>query len=225
MFLLVTDTSGKQGSVALARAEGKSSAPEVIEAVPLDGGAFSAQLIPQIAALLARHQLSKKDIGAFVVVTGPGSFTGLRVGLAAIKGLAEILNQPIAAVSLIEVLALTSGLQDKVKTVLDAGRGELYLGEYEITNDSARLISETLVNAKELPVWRPGHPIVTADRGLAESLAASGLSASVGGPLDAAAIARVGWKKIGDGQTIPPDQLDASYIRRSDAEVFGKPRT
>jgi tRNA threonylcarbamoyladenosine biosynthesis protein TsaB len=222
MLLLVTDTSGKQGSVALARAADKSA--EAVEIVTLDGGMFSAQLVPQIAALLTRHNLSKKDIGAFVVVSGPGSFTGLRVGLAAIKGLAEVLRKPITAVSLLEVLAITSGLQGKVNTVLDAGRGELYLGEYEVTGDSARAVSERLVDQKELPAWMPGLPIVAADRAIAERLAASGLAASVAGPLDIAAILRVGWKKICDGQTISPDQLDAGYIRRTDAEVFGKPR-
>ena len=80
---------------------------EVIEAVPLAGGTFSAQLVPQIAALLTKHGFSKTDIDAFVVVSGPGSFTGLRVGLAAIKALAEILAKPIVPVSLLEVVADT----------------------------------------------------------------------------------------------------------------------
>jgi tRNA threonylcarbamoyladenosine biosynthesis protein TsaB len=94
MLLLTTDTSGKQGSIALARTGDQSSQGddvELIEVVPLAGGTFSAQLIPQVAALLAKHSFTKNDIDAFVVASGPGSFTGLRVGLAAIKALAEIL--------------------------------------------------------------------------------------------------------------------------------------
>ncbi len=225
MYLLATDTSGKQGSIALARAdEASADAVDVLEVVPLDGGAFSAQLVPQIAALLAKHRVHKNDIGAFAVVSGPGSFTGLRIGLAAIKGLAEVLRKPIAAVSLLEVLALTSGLQGKVKAVLDAGRGELYLGEYEVAGDSARMLGETLVARSDFPAWSPGLPIVTADRSVAEWLATIGLAASFCGPLDAAHAARAGWTKIRDRQTIPPDQLDANYVRRSDAEVFGNPR-
>ena len=124
MLLLATDTSGKHGSIALARGNSDGSC-DVIEVVPLAGGTFSAQLVPQIAALLAHHHLSKNDIGAFVVASGPGSFTGLRVGLAAIKALAEILRKPIAAVSLLEVIALSGGPQGKVAAVLDAGRGEV----------------------------------------------------------------------------------------------------
>src|ERR1700741_3954113 len=104
MLLLAADTSGKQGSIALARCE-SGDACQVIEVVPLTGGTFSAQLVPQIAALLTKHGFTKKDIGGFAVASGPGSFTGRRVGLAAIKALAEILGKPIAAVSLLEVMA------------------------------------------------------------------------------------------------------------------------
>src|SRR5690348_1451642 len=98
MILLAIDTSGKEGSIALARAledARNSSDLTILDAAPLEGGTFSAQLVPQIAELLARNGLQKEDIGAFVVASGPGSFTGLRVGLAAIKALAEILGKPI----------------------------------------------------------------------------------------------------------------------------------
>src|ERR1700734_3878486 len=123
MILLVTDTSGKSGTVALARAAANNSSNiEVLEVASLSGGAFSAQLVPQIAALLARQELTKFDIDAFIVVSGPGSFTGLRVGLAAIKALAEILRKPIVPVSLLEVVATSSRSQGKVGALLDAGR-------------------------------------------------------------------------------------------------------
>src|SRR5579859_6495321 len=148
MLLLVTDTSGKQGRVALARAA-ETGRVEVIEESPLAGGAFSAQLVPQIAALLSKHALSKADVDAFVVVSGPGSFTGLRVGLAAIKALAEILRKPIVPVSLLEVLALASGRQGKVSAVLDAGRGDVYFGLYEIMGKSVRVLGEQLLSKAE----------------------------------------------------------------------------
>jgi tRNA threonylcarbamoyladenosine biosynthesis protein TsaB len=99
MLLLVTDTSGTNGTVALARAsEHDRRDAEVIETASLAGGMFSAQLVPQIAALLQKYGLAKTDIDGFIVVSGPGSFTGLRVGLAAIKALAEILQKPIVSV-------------------------------------------------------------------------------------------------------------------------------
>src|SRR5277367_3198243 len=103
-LLLAVDTSGKNGSLALARALPGQSEIDVLEVVPLTGGAFSAQLVPQIAALLEKFGYTKRDLGAFAVVSGPGSFTGLRVGLAAIKALAEVLQKPIAAISLLEAV-------------------------------------------------------------------------------------------------------------------------
>ena len=79
MLLLAIDTSGRQGSIALARA-GEPTAEgadfEVIEIAPLVGGTFSAQLIPQISELLSSNGFMKTAIGAFAVVSGPGSFTG-----------------------------------------------------------------------------------------------------------------------------------------------------
>src|SRR5262245_31635968 len=96
MLILATDTSGKHGSIALVRCEANTTS--TLEVVPLQGGTFSAQLIPQIAELLSKHGLSKTELDAIAVATGPGSFTGLRVGLAAIKALAEILHKPIASV-------------------------------------------------------------------------------------------------------------------------------
>ncbi len=137
MLLLAADTSGKHGTIALARC-GPDNACDVIEVVALDGGTFSAQLVPQIAALLAKHGFGKTDIGGFAVVSGPGSFTGVRVGLAAIKALAEVLQKPIAAVSLLEAIAVSCGSQGRLVAVLDAGRGEVYAGEYDVHGDDVR---------------------------------------------------------------------------------------
>ena len=104
MILLAIDTSGKNGSLALARVTTGCSETETLEVVPLAGGTFSAQLVPQIAQLLEKHGLQKSDLEGFAVVSGPGSFTGLRVGLAAVKALAEVLQKPIAAISLLALL-------------------------------------------------------------------------------------------------------------------------
>ena len=112
MLLLATDTSGKFGSIALAQC-GPGETCGVLEVVPLEGGTFSAQLVPQIAALLSKHGFSKQNLDVFAVTSGPGSFTGLRVGLAAIKALAEILGKPIVAVSLLEAVAASAPVPEK----------------------------------------------------------------------------------------------------------------
>src|SRR5437660_713274 len=99
MLILGVDTSGKSGGIALASGEHDSF--HVLESALIAGGTFSAQLVPTVAALLQKHSFAPEQLDGFVVVSGPGSFTGLRVGLGAVKGLAEILQKPIAAVSLL----------------------------------------------------------------------------------------------------------------------------
>src|ERR1700719_4574536 len=131
MLVLGVDTSGKNGSIALVQFEQENS--RTLEVVSLEGGTFSAQLVPQISELLQRHRLTKRNIDAFAVVSGPGSFTGLRVGLAAIKALAEILQKPIAAVSLLEAVSRAAEKKGEVLAALDAGRGEIYVAEYSIS--------------------------------------------------------------------------------------------
>jgi len=251
MLLLVTDTSGKDGFVGLVRA-GEGAQPdqvEVIEEVPLAGGTFSAQLVPQIAALLEKHGFRKTDIGAFLVVSGPGSFTGLRVGLAVIKALAEILRKPIVPVSLLEVLAryghmiaagdgkVGQAVTFRYAVALDAGRKEAFVGQYEIviaskTSHSFKCVAESLLDMQSLAelvesgasqwITTPDHAIAEA---LRERLGAS-REHSIRDYVDrprSAEVAGVGWHKLRVGETVSPELLEANYIRRSDAEIFSKP--
>jgi len=218
-ILLAVDTSGKNGNVALARvAEGKSEV-KVVEAVPLAGGTFSAQLVPQIAALLARHGHTKSDIGAFAVISGPGSFTGLRVGLAAIKALAEVLRKPIATVSLLEAVVSTGRNRGRILAALDAGRGEIYVGDYEVA-DFAQMHSECLLTRDEFLAEARAKPVVTPDAALADMLRAAGVPRNQVAYPSGAVIARLGWQHIQRGETVQPSELEANYIRRSDAEIF-----
>lgn len=222
MLLLAADTSGKHGSIALARGDERSF--EAIEVVPLTGGTFSAQLVPQIADLLSRHKFSRHDLDGFVVASGPGSFTGLRVGLAAIKGLAEVLRKPIAAVSLLEVLAVAARAEGAVVAALDAGRGEAYVGEYEVGAANARLERESLLNEEEFVALVRGKlaAVITPDKLPLDWARKHGLQAlEVEHPLSDA-LARAGLKKLLAGETVSPADLEANYIRRSDAEIFAK---
>src|SRR6202140_277171 len=144
MLLLAVDTSGKQGSIALAQC-GPNNACEVIDVAALSGGTFSAELVPQIAALLEKHNFSKADIGGFAVVSGPGSFTGLRIGLAVVKALADVLAKPIAAVSMLEAVASGADSHGRVMAVLDGGRNEVFVGEYERSSSRVTLIRERML--------------------------------------------------------------------------------
>jgi tRNA threonylcarbamoyladenosine biosynthesis protein TsaB len=221
MLLLVVDTSGKNGFVALARAEGADHV-DVVEEAPIVGGTFSAQLVPQIAALLEKHGFKKTDIEAFVVVSGPGSFTGLRVGLAAIKALAEILHKPIVPVSLLEAVAVASGERGNVLAVLDAGRGKVYAGEYEITAESSKCDRERLIPREDLSSAASGRLISTPDASVADFAKSAGSRVILLKGIGAEMIARLGWRRLRAQETVTPEQLEANYIRRSDAEIFAK---
>ena len=218
MLLLAVDTSGKLGSIALANAQPDGRC-DIIEVVPLAGGTFSAELVPQIASLLSKHGFSKHDLGAFAVAAGPGSFTGLRVGLAVIKGLAEVLGKLVAAVSLLEAVAMAGHVHGRVIAALDAGRSEVYAGEYEI-GDAPNFVSEQLLTQKELLELADGCPIVTPDA----VIAACGFSVEQIERPRSDAIASLGWKKILVGQTVSVEDLEANYIRRMDSETLPKPR-
>jgi|CZKK01.1.fsa_nt_gi tRNA threonylcarbamoyladenosine biosynthesis protein TsaB len=225
MLLLAIETSGKRGSIALARA-GEGSADhndvELIEIVPLAGGTFSAELVPQVAALLCSHRFTKNDIGAFAIASGPGSFTGLRIGLAAVKALGEVLNKPIAPVSLLEVCVFSSGAQGNVMAALDAGRSDVYVGKYEVPAHARQVPQEVILSRSEFLSQANGWAVVTPDTALAEAALAARLSVSTLAPISAADVARLGWHKIQAGETVAPDRLEANYIRRTDAEMLEK---
>jgi tRNA threonylcarbamoyladenosine biosynthesis protein TsaB len=223
MLILAADTSGRQGSIALAHSLNNAKC-DVIEVVSLDGGTFSAQLVPQIATLLSKHGFKKQNIDAFAIASGPGSFTGLRVGLAAFKGLAEILRKPIATVSMLEVVAVAAGSQGRVLAILDAGRGEVYAGHYEVSVDGVTMIEERLIKLDSLP--SDGDlTLVTSDKNIAQILVAKGLPIVEVAVQQSDAIARQGWKKILASQTVLPEALEPNYIRRTDAEIFSKSRS
>jgi len=220
MLILAVETSDKQGSIALARGVPDGTC-DVLETVPLSGGLFSAQLIPELAALLEKQGYSKQDLEAFAVASGPGSFTGLRVGLAAIKALAEALGKPIAPVSLLEAVAAAGSFRGKVLAVLDAGRGEIYAGNYEVGN-VVTMLSECLLTREEFLAESAHYPVITPDPSLAEIASRGGARVETIERPGSAAIARLGWKKILSGATVPPETLEANYIRRSDS-IFSKP--
>lgn len=231
MILVAVDTSGRHGSVTLARVEetaaernnqtvnSKRAAPiEILETAVLEGGMFSAQLIPLVAELLERHGVSKNEIGAFAVASGPGSFTGLRVGLAAVKGLAEVLGKPIVAVSLLEAVARASSGGGRKAAALDAGRNEMYVGEYF----EGRLAGRELLMGREELVRLAPSRVVTPDPAVAEALRVDGHAVELVAHPGSSGIARLGWEKLNAGERVTPEQLEANYIRRSDAEIFAK---
>jgi tRNA threonylcarbamoyladenosine biosynthesis protein TsaB len=241
MLILAIDTSGQSGGITLAEADKGSF--RVIESAAIAGGTFSAQLIPTLAALLKKHGYGVKDLGGFAAASGPGSFTGLRVGLSAIKGLAETLHKPIATVSVLEALASLADREGKIAAAMDAGRKEVFLGIYQRNaaasaeksgpqsgphSDHILLVQreELLTQQDFLAMLSTKRPtvIITSDAGIAELAAASHSSVVVVTAPGSEVVARIGAGKLLAGETVSVEALDANYLRRSDAEIFFNPK-
>jgi tRNA threonylcarbamoyladenosine biosynthesis protein TsaB len=223
MLILAIDTSGQSGGLTLAQAD--ATGFRVIESAVIAGGTFSAQLIPTLAGLLKKHGYRAADIGGFAAASGPGTFTGLRVGLSAIKGLAEALHQPIVTVSVLEAMASLADHQGTIAAAMDAGRKEIFLGVFEkselaLIKQSEELLSQASFLARlknQEPVW-----FVTSDAHLAELAAESNSAVTVVARPGSDVIARIGAGKLLAGETVLVEELDANYLRRSDAEIAFK---
>jgi len=221
MLILAIDTAHKNGSITFARATAPSSF-DVIATASIEGGAFSAQLVPRIAQLLRENNLDKTSIDAYAACIGPGSFTGLRIGLSGIKGLCEVLPRPIAAISSLESLAASAKVDGPVLALLDAGRGEFYAGEYRRDGERLTCVREALLTAAELQTaLRPGLLAVASQPNVAEAARAAGAQVEVVPETTSADIALRGARKLLAGDTVTPDALDANYLRRDDA-LFAK---
>ena len=225
MLIVSVDTSGRSGSVALCC--GNADDFEVLDLFSLDGGTYSARLMPSVAELLIRSNVTKAELDGLVVVDGPGSFTGLRVGLSTVKALCEVLDKPLAAVSMLEALAIMCGHEgEAVTAVMDAGRGEVYVGDYQVGKHGAQLVRESMPKLAELLAQTPspGTRIVTPFSKIAEALVAAQWDAALVPQLQADSIGRIGLHKLLAGELADPATLDANYIRRSDAELYVPPK-
>jgi tRNA threonylcarbamoyladenosine biosynthesis protein TsaB len=123
MIILASDTSLPLLSVALTRDEA------LLGAIALEGkSSRNEKLLPAIDWLLSESGVDRREIGLFAVTRGPGSFTGVRIGLATMQGLAMALGKPVCAMSTHQAIA---PLEGRVAVVDDAGRGEVYVSEFE----------------------------------------------------------------------------------------------
>jgi len=199
-FLLAIDTTSDFGSLALfmAGAEGD----RVLEEVAMDSpDGFAHVMFPEIEALLARHRLKITDIDGFAAAAGPGSFTGLRVGLTAAKGLAEATGRKVVAVSNLQAIA-SFGTRALRAPVIDARRGDIFGAVYDA---GLRLVApEVVMKLEDFLSTLPAGAEVIRDAPKRLAGAIAGIAA--------------GRLEAGLGQD--PAEIDANYVRRSDAELM-----
>jgi tRNA threonylcarbamoyladenosine biosynthesis protein TsaB len=216
-LVLAIDTCGPSGSVALGRLS--VGVVEILGQIELEGRSYSSTLVAAVGDLLARFGVRLRDLGAIVAVNGPGSFTGVRVGLSAVKGLAEAAQIPVVAVSRLEVLAAKAAVPS---AALDAHRYEVFLR----LGGSGLEARERLAGAHELAAIEPPPPrIALCDEAAALLLGAAWPAAELVrtfAPTAADAL-KLCATRVAAGDFVDLALLDGHYLRRSDAEIFGEP--
>ncbi len=237
MRILAVDTSTPSGSLA-ALEDGR-----VLGLVATDvEETYSSRLFRQLEFLLREVGMEVGQFDLYAVVAGPGSFTGLRVGLTAVKGWAEVHGKPIAAVSGLEAVAAQAADEGAwIAAVMDARRGQIYGGLYRREASDApgscgagleRVGDEVVMTAAEFLAELAGRTggatsvFATPTPGvLASALEASafrGARVEQVSPILAPMVGRLGWQRALRGETVDALALDANYIRRSDAELLWK---
>ncbi len=219
LLVLGVDTCGPSGSVGLARLEEASA--NILGLRELAGRSYSATLVAAVGGLLAEHGAKLADVGAIVVVSGPGTFTGVRVGLSAVKGMAEPGQIPVVAVSRLAVLAAKAGV---TSAALDAHRHEVFLR----LAGSDGSVRELLAGVEELASLDGGAALRPEKVAICDDAAGAVLEsvwigtelvrceAPTAGDAIEICVPEIVSRKFADLAL-----LDGHYLRRSDAEIFG----
>jgi tRNA threonylcarbamoyladenosine biosynthesis protein TsaB len=219
-LLLAIETATRRTSVALLRGD-----EPVAEACGAEGAAAAATLLPEIDRLLRENQVSAAELDAFAVSIGPGSFTGLRVGLATLKGLAFGSELPVARVPTLCALAWVSQCRGlPVAALLDARRGEMYAAIYDLDDDGPRCrLDEGVYSPDELiPHLPPECSLVGEGAEVFGSEIRDRLGAGIRIAAGAASATAVGWigaRMLARGEGVAAAELVPHYVRRAEAEV------
>ena len=224
MLLLALDTTRHSGGIALVRNG------ELLQAVPITAPKGHGSVIyQQINALLGLHNVKLEDIDCYAGASGPGSFTGIRVGLSVVKALAEVHGKPVIPVSNLAALAFAGDGWHRAP-VLDARRGEVYAAVYD--EQSRAIVDEVvspwgeflkLIGDREITFVSTDRDLFGADGAAPLSPASNGSrrTVTVTRPL-VGAVAELAALHYDAGAVLPPEAVDANYVRRPDAELKWK---
>jgi tRNA threonylcarbamoyladenosine biosynthesis protein TsaB len=214
--ILAVDTTAEFGSIALGGEEIPLHAP--------DG--FGGVIFEHIERLLQRVGLRLEDLDGFAAASGPGSFTGVRIGLACVKGLAEATGKAAFGVSNLAALA-RFGSTDRRVPVIDARRGEVYAAIYDA--GGRPILHETVCRFPALLAQLPDERVEFLSQDFSPFEAALAGTRFTDCPVVtvpralAAIVAHIAEERLAAGETGDPVGLDANYVRRSDAELLFKP--
>jgi len=237
MLILALDTTTRAASCALSR-----------EGVVLREDAFdpsrqlALQLPDALEAVLALGGAELRDVDAFAVATGPGSFTGLRIGIATMQGLAFAAEKPLIGISALTALSAVASpafLGSRIATWIDAWRGDVYAALYEdgrvaaepVVANPADLL-DALARRKGAPYGDQGPAVLAANdilfigdgaatyrEMILTRLGNAARIAEPASPLLSGIIAMLATIQYRNGNLPPPHAIRPLYVRRSDAEL------
>jgi tRNA threonylcarbamoyladenosine biosynthesis protein TsaB len=220
-LILAIETATRAGGIAVARGE------KVLAAINGDPAiSHSTNLIAMIQQVLSEANVTLSDVDLFAVAVGPGSFTGLRIGLATVKAFAVHLDRKVVGVATLAAVAHASGATGGVVSLLPAGRGEVFAQRFSIddgevnTIDDPQHLSPTAVAEKYAglaPLTFAGEGVRMFEK-VGTNSDAILPTAPVMTPL-ASSVAVLGFETYRRGEAMTPDDLHAVYVRASDAEI------
>lgn len=228
-LILAVETSTRAGSVSLARGG------EVLGAVSGDGlSSHSTDLIDNIERVLSQGRAELFDVDLFAVTVGPGSFTGLRIGLATVKAFAVCVQKPCAPVSTLAAVAHAAGDSESTLAILPAGRGEVYAQAFSVRGEIVLALDRAAHLKPSDIVERYGAAgtLRLAGEGAhqhIETLRRRGEGESAGGRMGwtlapqpeylANSVAGLALSAYREGKVTDAEELRANYVRASDAEI------
>lgn len=231
MLFLAVDTCDSRGSIAVVR-DDHVLAVQVHETQE----DYSSWLLPAVRRLLEGLHISFPELSAYAVASGPGSFTGVRVGLTTVKAWGEVYRQPIAAVSRLEALATYSFIRSPFVAVFtDAQRSQLFGALYRRQENGLQRVDQEAVIPPEKFIewvisvvgvqrveWISPDPKCIASTPQWPTRMALAETIQVIAPVLAPAVGRIGYRMAQENHLTDSLSLDANYVRRSDAELLWK---
>ena len=222
MKILALDSSAIVASVALME-DGKLLAEYTLN----NGNTHSETLLPMVESVLKTYGISIEDIDLFASTSGPGSFTGVRIGTATVKGLAFGSNKPCAQVSTLEAIAenllMTKGL---ICPVMNARRGQVYTSLFRSNGETLeRLMPDSAISIEELDGILAEYGENVSFAGDGYSITVDALTKTVANHTperlrhqSAASVASVAYRMAKNGKTVSDAELKVNYLRPSQAE-------
>ena len=238
MIVLAIDTCEARGSIAILNDDA------VLQVAPhTSAEEYSSWLLPAVNLALESAKSTFAEVDVFVAASGPGSFTGVRIGLTTVKAWSEVFNKPIVAVSRLEAVAVQSKSEAPyVASLIDAQRGQIFGALYKRGADELTLIDQEMVASPEVfldwvdqqvagndqqvagneVAWISIDPDALGTHASWQGRAARGEEIPRVPPVLAPLIGKIAVPRAKKGHVLDALSVDANYVRRSYVEVFQK---